>query len=130
MELRFALSGFVVHVIHVVGKSGAGHVAVGERNFQGTGQLDRRTVGVADLKLDITAYQCSGCVGSKKVYLDNRVLADCSSIRGAGVQGILRYADLTRCRIEDLDVLAGDRKSTRLNSSHVKISYAVFCLKK
>src|SRR3712207_9097566 len=25
---------------------------------------------------------------------------------------------------------AGDRKSTRLNSSHVNISYAVFCLKK
>src|SRR5690606_6565354 len=27
------------------------------------------------------------------------------------------------------DVNASDRKSTRLNSSHVKISYAVFCLK-
>src|SRR5438874_1510162 len=26
--------------------------------------------------------------------------------------------------------LIGDRKSTRLNSSHVEISYAVFCLKK
>src|SRR5690606_40515352 len=26
--------------------------------------------------------------------------------------------------------LKGDRKSTRLNSSHVKISYAVFCFKK
>src|SRR5690606_42143964 len=26
--------------------------------------------------------------------------------------------------------IEGDRKSTRLNSSHVKISYAVFCLKK
>src|SRR5579883_3552149 len=26
-------------------------------------------------------------------------------------------------------VTLGDRKSTRLNSSHVKISYAVFCLK-
>src|SRR5215471_19838693 len=26
--------------------------------------------------------------------------------------------------------LARDRKSTRLNSSHVEISYAVFCLKK
>src|SRR5690554_7359677 len=25
---------------------------------------------------------------------------------------------------------SGDRKSTRLNSSHVRISYAVFCLKK
>src|SRR5690606_40635164 len=29
-----------------------------------------------------------------------------------------------------LAALAPDRKSTRLNSSHVKISYAVFCLKK
>src|SRR3989442_4436405 len=27
-------------------------------------------------------------------------------------------------------VMAPDRKSTRLNSSHVRISYAVFCLKK
>src|SRR5690606_41754809 len=31
--------------------------------------------------------------------------------------------------LEDME-LARDRKSTRLNSSHVKISYAVFCLKK
>src|SRR5690606_39622449 len=31
----------------------------------------------------------------------------------------------TPCRYRN-----GDRKSTRLNSSHVKISYAVFCLKK
>src|SRR5207249_8020716 len=29
-----------------------------------------------------------------------------------------------------LQVLDADRKSTRLNSSHVSISYAVFCLKK
>src|SRR5436309_4297602 len=28
------------------------------------------------------------------------------------------------------DLVALDRKSTRLNSSHVKTSYAVFCLKK
>src|SRR3712207_5713586 len=27
-------------------------------------------------------------------------------------------------------ILSGDRKSTRLNSSHANISYAVFCLKK
>src|SRR5699024_12327942 len=31
-------------------------------------------------------------------------------------------------KIENLEAL--DRKSTRLNSSHVSISYAVFCLKK
>src|SRR5438094_7456783 len=30
----------------------------------------------------------------------------------------------------DVDDAAGDRKSTRLNSSHRTISYAVFCLKK
>src|SRR3712207_7235718 len=30
----------------------------------------------------------------------------------------------------DLDVFSLDRKSTRLNSSHANISYAVFCLKK
>src|SRR5207253_10638114 len=31
---------------------------------------------------------------------------------------------------KSLDDTPGDRKSTRLNSSHVAISYAVFCLKK
>src|SRR3712207_7343728 len=30
----------------------------------------------------------------------------------------------------DLTPIDGDRKSTRLNSSHANISYAVFCLKK
>src|SRR5699024_11457257 len=36
------------------------------------------------------------------------------------------------CRTDagGLPVGCGDRKSTRLNSSHVSISYAVFCLKK
>src|SRR2546430_12431315 len=31
---------------------------------------------------------------------------------------------------ETIDLMARDRKSTRLNSSHSQISYAVFCLKK
>src|SRR5690606_8491835 len=33
-------------------------------------------------------------------------------------------------RLRAVRAITGDRKSTRLNSSHVKISYAVFCLKK
>src|SRR3989442_11805627 len=33
-------------------------------------------------------------------------------------------------RHRDAGRTLGDRKSTRLNSSHVRISYAVFCLKK
>src|SRR5207248_10149737 len=32
--------------------------------------------------------------------------------------------------VERVEVVYGDRKSTRLNSSHRTISYAVFCLKK
>src|SRR3712207_7557401 len=35
-----------------------------------------------------------------------------------------------RPRLEPVPRLAEDRKSTRLNSSHANISYAVFCLKK
>src|SRR5437773_12156758 len=41
------------------------------------------------------------------------------------VAGDARYSD----RHEDFAVRI-DRKSTRLNSSHITISYAVFCLKK
>src|SRR5690625_5913427 len=44
--------------------------------------------------------------------------------------GLIRVVGdgLTIIYIQDILVL--DRKSTRLNSSHVAISYAVFCLKK
>src|SRR5690349_5313233 len=37
---------------------------------------------------------------------------------------------LGRADATDEEIDAADRKSTRLNSSHVEISYAVFCLKK
>src|SRR5437868_9596473 len=41
------------------------------------------------------------------------------------IDGEHRYA-----AVEETVAIDGDRKSTRLNSSHVSISYAVFCLKK
>src|SRR5258708_27087226 len=41
--------------------------------------------------------------------------------------GVLLRTDLSA---DDQPVLGEDRKSTRLNSSHQIISYAVFCLKK
>src|SRR2546427_8866076 len=37
---------------------------------------------------------------------------------------------VVRAADDSLEVLHTDRKSTRLNSSHSQISYAVFCLKK
>src|SRR2546430_8312242 len=47
----------------------------------------------------------------------------CQSREGQG-----RQAEIARSRSQPEGV--GDRKSTRLNSSHSQISYAVFCLKK
>src|SRR5699024_12519072 len=38
--------------------------------------------------------------------------------------------DASEADVEEDSEDAGDRKSTRLNSSHVSISYAVFCWKK
>src|SRR5690554_7529821 len=45
-------------------------------------------------------------------------------------QDIIRAFDNPVKADSHLRILHGDRKSTRLNSSHVRISYAVFCLKK
>src|SRR5690606_42155210 len=41
-----------------------------------------------------------------------------------------RALGLRQIAVDGVRVNPRDRKSTRLNSSHVKISYAVFCLKK
>src|SRR3712207_7432891 len=61
-------------------------------------------------------------------------------VRGHDVEvGDAGRVDRERAALEDGDVdcvvlaqrlVVGDRKSTRLNSSHANISYAVFCLKK
>src|SRR3712207_7202584 len=65
-----------------------------------------------------------------------RQIAENAGQDGAVVAGdVLRkddYAygyDAQTGEYKDL-IAAGDRKSTRLNSSHANISYAVFCLKK
>src|SRR5256886_12422746 len=43
-----------------------------------------------------------------------------------GLEGLLPVSEISWQRIKH----PADRKSTRLNSSHSQISYAVFCLKK
>src|SRR5690606_40590183 len=57
-----------------------------------------------------------------------------TSVGFALLQDILTLAPLTKIIVvtgrEEHANAVKDRKSTRLNSSHVKISYAVFCLKK
>src|SRR5688572_31351362 len=49
--------------------------------------------------------------------------------RRAG-QGLLDFTDILIEYAADYQKTRTDRKSTRLNSSHSQISYAVFCLKK
>src|SRR5437660_9196556 len=62
-------------------------------------------------------------------------LHDALPISLAGHTGIDPYSTTVSDTYQDLFgegsfTGKGDRKSTRLNSSHVAISYAVFCLKK
>src|SRR2546429_4904358 len=47
-----------------------------------------------------------------------------------GHQLLLKYPEIRRVGLVSAGPLDPDRKSTRLNSSHGYISYAVFCLKK
>src|SRR5690625_6355377 len=58
------------------------------------------------------------------VYLEK----DGKQVNAKSIMGIMSLA-ITKGETVVL-MAEGDRKSTRLNSSHVAISYAVFCLKK
>src|SRR5438874_7991993 len=67
--------------------------------------------------------------GDHRVHLCARrrkavVAARCARAERAGYVGVVWPGG------KRWGVSGGDRKSTRLNSSHVEISYAVFCLKK
>src|SRR5690606_41992466 len=66
------------------------------------------------------------CVDQSILVNADRIVGDAAMHveSGSGRQDKRARID-EQCAIEHID-----RKSTRLNSSHVKISYAVFCLKK
>src|SRR5207249_6112285 len=55
---------------------------------------------------------------------------DVERVVGAGLHARLAADTALAVEVHDGERCIGDRKSTRLNSSHVSISYAVFCLKK
>src|SRR5690625_6410956 len=74
-------------------------------------------------------------IPNKNIWLDNGILPYFSSIRdhcGSGTERIKMLCKFIKIskRIVGYQKGLADRKSTRLNSSHVAISYAVFCLKK
>src|SRR5438552_9523494 len=81
--------------------------------------MDRPTTDIFTLSLHdalpISAERCSGAVAGHAAARHARRLVSVRCVDGGPEQVTTRR---------------GDRKSTRLNSSHQIISYAVFCLKK
>src|SRR5690554_7748611 len=61
------------------------------------------------------------------VIVSSRKIDDCQTVANEIIsEG--GSAEALACHIGEMDQIeATDRKSTRLNSSHVRISYAVFC---
>src|SRR5436305_7682307 len=59
-----------------------------------------------------------------------QVLTLASEIRRESDAGLIVFSYLNPILRMGFEKFAADRKSTRLNSSHVRTSYAVFCLKK
>src|SRR3712207_4000847 len=74
----------------------------------------------------VTCGLCRPCRSGDDVHCEN------STFPGIDTDGGMADLLLTNARavVKLADGLAPDRKSTRLNSSHANISYAVFCLKK
>src|SRR3712207_7558671 len=73
-------------------------------------RLEARLVPEAGFEFD--AFRVSGLPRRPGLALARAVLTSITALRACG------------------RIIARDRKSTRLNSSHANISYAVFCLKK
>src|SRR3712207_7091306 len=81
--------------------------------------------------------QCDPCCGCDPCYRNSSCESTCNTMAVAHVNGGPHHPNLkgivyffpVPCGTE-VSVCIQDRKSTRLNSSHANISYAVFCLKK
>src|SRR3712207_6993489 len=73
-----------------------------------------------------------GAIGLDLILTNPReaVLHDRDGWIDFGPAGGSYYYSQTRIDVSGDIEIDGDRKSTRLNSSHANISYAVFCLKK
>src|SRR5690606_9256147 len=112
---------------------GAGARRASSRNGGGARRGSTRDSGHDDAEPE----PCEVCAGrrlnaeAEAVYFRDESISDFGAM---SIRGALAYFKRLKLkgRERDIarDVLPEDRKSTRLNSSHVKISYAVFCLKK
>src|SRR5690554_3621273 len=90
--------------------------------------VEEKVGQMAQLTLDVLT------VGENEFVTEEPLRLDSAMVRKAlvdyGVGSILNTASNKARTVEKWHEVISDRKSTRLNSSHVRISYAVFCLKK
>src|SRR2546427_219863 len=83
-----------------------------------------------DYKALVCVFLYGGCdYANTVVPYDSTRYGQYSAIRGGNSDGTAGGIALARTALGNT-LLQPDRKSTRLNSSHSQISYAVFCLKK
>src|SRR5690349_22187429 len=83
----------------------------------------RHTRSLRDWSSDVCSSDLQADVSKLE---DMRMAVREAKARFSEIHGVIHCAGVNR----DAFILKKDRKSTRLNSSHVEISYAVFCLKK
>src|SRR5690625_5616852 len=103
--------------------SGSGSIAAATRLFQ---RFENIQVGVVTVRIDLTLLKCLH-------HRTTRLMA-VSAVVIFAVFAVFTHFWKEEGQFVGLHIdqskLSEDRKSTRLNSSHVAISYAVFCLKK
>src|SRR5690606_41919965 len=83
----------------------------------------------SDLVLAVKPQMMADALGELPVLKDTLVVSVAAGTMISTFEGAFPGAAIVRV-MPNTPAAIGDRKSTRLNSSHVKISYAVFCLKK
>src|SRR5207245_5497817 len=111
---------------------GMGAVSFELRYRSGAGLVDEVRQAIASVDRNVPIFHVKTLrAQTEDSFLRERLLATISSFFGGlalllaclGLYGLMAYAVARR-------TAEIDRKSTRLNSSHGSISYAVFCLKK
>src|SRR5690625_1362183 len=109
-----------------VGLVGAGQMGRGMIS-QITSMNGMKVVATSDIQIDnvTRAYELAGVPSEEVMIADD--LREAEEAVKVNKSVAMTDSDLL-CQVDGIDVIV-DRKSTRLNSSHVAISYAVFCFK-
>src|SRR5690554_7482253 len=120
-----------IHGSNTVGATLAPMLVTGHLEHIGSGAVKTDSTGVENEKILSIASEggtVSVLVAAHGSSTGFRTLANGQADIWASSRPV-KPAEVEQVKSE-ADLTALDRKSTRLNSSHVRISYAVFCLKK